>query len=56
MLAPQEYAQTSVTKESKVQALIKELLEKIPSNFDFEDIAYKNSPQEETNPLKIVLM
>jgi dynein heavy chain len=39
-----------------VQAIIKELLEKLPEEINAEEVAEKINPQDESNPLKVVLM
>ena len=36
--------------------MLKELLEKLPEEINAEEVADKINPQDESNPLKIVLM
>ena len=36
--------------------MLKELLEKIPEEINSEEVAEKINPQDESNPLKVVLM
>jgi len=45
-----------MSRETKVAQVIKDLLEKIPEEINLEEVQEKINPQDESNPLKVVLV
>ena len=54
-LSPQMGSSGEESRETKVQHIIKELMEKLPDELDMQEVMDKVRPQDQ-NPLKIVLI
>ncbi len=47
---------SEVSKEERVSQIIRELMEKIPEEINMEEVLQRVNPQDESNPLKVVLL
>lgn len=55
-LSPRKSVKGQASKEDKVAMIIKDLMEKLPEEINMEEVLEKVKPQEDQNPLKVVLL